>query len=104
MQPILPQQNTRLTLIDQSINLSSNIKLGTVSKAHMKKDKVLLGINFIELVLKNKFEMSRFIQGQIQRFYLKYRINGQAFQTKFLGSDANNSLDNLNILLQKLKM
>lgn len=26
------------------------------------------------------------------------------FQTKFLGSDANNSLDTLNILLQKLKM
>lgn len=26
------------------------------------------------------------------------------FQTKFIGPDANNSLDNLNILLQKLKM
>lgn len=69
----------RQTLIDQSINFTSNIKLGTVTKAHLKKDKYLLGINFIELILKNKFEMSKYIQGLIQRFYLKYRINGQAF-------------------------
>lgn len=104
VQPILPQQSTKMTMIDQSINLNSNIKLGTVTKAHLKKDKLLLGINFIELILKDKFELSKYIQGQIQRFYLKYRINGQVFQTKFLGSDSNNSLDALNILLLKLKM
>lgn len=66
--------------------------------------KYILGLDFVELLLKNRFDLVKSVHGQVQRFYLKYRMHGQTYQTKFVGADANNSLDNLNILLQKIKL
>ena len=56
------------------------------------------------MILKNRFDIVKQKQGQVQRFFLKYRMYGQTYQTKFIGADVNNSLDSLNILLQKIKM
>ena len=40
------------TLIDKSINLNTHISLGTVTKAQAEHSKLILGLDFIELLLK----------------------------------------------------
>ena len=57
------QTNQKATLIDQTINLNSAIRLGTITKGAMKKEKYILGLNFIELILKNRFALVKQVQG-----------------------------------------
>ena len=59
------QTNQKATLIDQMINLNSAIKLGTISRAAMQKEKYILGLDFIELILKNRFALVKQVQGQL---------------------------------------
>jgi len=104
VQPNMLETKAKATLIEQSINVNSQMRLGTISRAQLKKEKYILGLDFIELILKNRAGLAKQVQGQIQRFYLKYRMFNQVFQTKWVGADSQNSLDSLNILLQKIKM
>jgi len=57
------QANQKATLIDQTINLNSAIRLGTITKSAMRKEKYILGLNFIELILKNRFALVKQVQG-----------------------------------------
>jgi len=57
------QANQKATLIDQTINLNSAIRLGTITKSSMRKEKYILGLNFIELILKNRFALVKQVQG-----------------------------------------
>jgi hypothetical protein len=57
------QTNKKATLIDQAINLNSSIRLGTISKSAVQKEQYILGLDFIELVLKNRFALVKQVQG-----------------------------------------
>jgi hypothetical protein len=94
----------KTTLIDKSITLTNQLRLGTMSRVQARKERCILGLNFVELILKDRAALAKQVTGQTQRFFLKYRMFNQTFQTKFIGADATNSLDSLNILLDKLKM
>lgn len=96
--------NMKKTLIDKSIGLNTQISLGTITKAQVQDSKVILGLDFIELILKERRDLVKHVQGQTQRFYLKFRCFNQNYQTKFIGGDDRQSLDPLNILLQKIKL
>lgn len=52
------------------------MRLGTITRAQIQREKYILGINFIELILKNKFDLAKNTQGLISRFFLKYRMHG----------------------------
>jgi len=55
--------------------------------------KYLLGFNFVELILLNHSHilhqsLSREHTGRVGVFYLKFRLLGQNFQSKFIASDS----------------
>lgn len=78
--------------------------MGTITRAHMSQARYILGLDFIELILKERRDLVTHVKGQTQRFFLKYRLFNQNYQTKFIGGDDRQSLSPLNILLQKLKL
>ena len=83
----MSQNQLRTTLIDKSITLNSQLRLGTISPAQVEKRKFILGLDFIELILKNRRELVKHVQGQTQRFFLKFKLFNQVYQTKFFGAD-----------------
>lgn len=91
-------------MIDKTIGVNSSLRLGTITRQQFSKQKYILGLNFIELILKNRFALTKEVQGQTQRFYLKFKFFNQNYQTKFIGGDADQSLSPLNILLQKMNL
>ncbi len=65
---------------------------------------MILGLDFIELIIKNRKNLTIVQVGQTQRFYLKYRIFNQNYQTKFLSTEIGNSMSPLNIILDKINL
>ena len=92
------------TLIDKSIALASQIKLGSASQVELKRTKFILGLNFIELLLKGRQSLLKQPQGLVQKFFLKFRFSSQNHQTKFLGADSSKVLEPLDLLLLKMNL
>ena len=102
VQDTLVKHNNKTTLIDKSIGLNTQIRMGTLSQEQMKRSKYILGLDFVELILKGRNDLVKHVQGQTQRFFLKFRLFNQNYQTKFIGGDETGSLRPLNILLNKI--
>ena len=49
------------TLIDKSIGLNTQISLGTITKAQVQDSKVILGLDFIELILKERRDLVKHV-------------------------------------------
>ena len=78
--------------------------MGTLRQEQMKRTKYILGLDFVELILKGRKDLVKHVQGQTQRFFLKFRLFNQNYQTKFIGGDETGSLRPLNILLNKINL
>ena len=71
---------------------------------------MILGIDFIELILKNRKQLTSihlptetiYSEPLTARFFLKYRLLNQNYQTKFLVAENGQTLSPLNILLSKI--
>jgi len=63
VQPSVTSNNLKTTLIDKSVSLNSQIRLGTTTKAQADKQQFILGLDFIELILKNRRELVKPVQG-----------------------------------------
>ena len=63
-----------------------------------------MGLDFIELLLKNRRVLTQQSPGHVSRFFLKYKFLNRVHQTRFLTSQTGNSLSALNILLDRLNL
>mmetsp|Transcript_34710 Transcript_34710/g.53248 ORF Transcript_34710/g.53248 Transcript_34710/m.53248 type:complete len:187 (+) Transcript_34710:5623-6183(+) len=98
------QETVKSTLIDRSIGISTATRLGTLTRQQSKQQRCILGLDFVELILKNRKEQVKQVSDMVQRFYLKFRLFNRNHQTKFLGAQARESLVPLDILLAKLNL
>ena len=80
------------------------MRTGQVSRGLAQRQKVIIGLDFIELLIKNRRQLTQQSAGQVSRFFLKYKFLNQVHQTRFLSSQTGNSLSPLNILLDKLHL
>ena len=61
-------------------------------------------MDFIELIIKKRKALTEPKHGLTSRFFLKYRLLNQNYQTKFLSSEVGDQLSALNILLSKMHL
>lgn len=102
--PVMPQVEQKKTLIDKSVTLSTNLRRGSLSEEQKKHHDFILGIDFIELILKNKKSLLNSQPELTQRFYLKYTLLNKVYQTKFVTPESAHHLSPLNVLLSKVKL
>jgi hypothetical protein len=80
------------------------LRTGEVPRGLAQKQKVILGLDFVELLLKKRKELTHQAPGHVSRFFLKYKFLNQVHQTRFLSSQTGNALSPLNILLDKMSL
>lgn len=102
--PGISQQKKKQTLIEQSISFGNSLRSGQVPRGLAEKQKIILGLDFIELLIKNRKELTHQPTGHVSRFFLKYKFLNQVHQTRFLSTQTGNALSPLNILLDKMNL
>lgn len=62
------------TLIEKSITLNNKVRAHEMTREQSSKQKLILGLDFIELIIKKRKALTEVKHGLTQRFYLKYRL------------------------------
>ena len=61
--PQIGADTLKTTLIDKSISLNTQMRMGTITRQQANHHKFILGLDFIELVLKGRKNLVKSVQG-----------------------------------------
>ncbi|CDW78943.1 c2 domain-containing protein 3 [Stylonychia lemnae] len=100
------QDNLRTTMIDRSAKISQTLARSN-GNVLTSDHQMILGLNFVELLFKNRDELMQQTYlsqtlNQQSHMYLKFKVFGQNYQTKFMSSQSTKESQHLKQLKIKV--